>query len=156
METYSNRKYVEIDLSTEIQKQLEDANPDEQRDIAFRYILNHLRHKKCFTHDGRLVKINRRGAQKITHLAPLEKLRATPYLAELIETSQSIGLDDAEHRYFKQFAYYEIIFKLGDRWYAGVLNIGVHKDDTSSLYDLNPFTRIEESRATLSGVHDSG
>ena len=76
---------------------------------------------------------------------PLDKLRATPYLAELIETGQSIGLDDVNHKYFKQFAYYEVIFKLGDKWYAGVLNIGIHKDDTSSLYDLNPFAKIEKA-----------
>lgn|GEM_PF-3385008 len=75
----------------------------------------------------------------------MDKLRATPYLAELIESGKSIGLDNVEHRYFRQFAYYEIVFKLGDKWYAGVLNIGIHKDNTSSLYDLNPFTRIEKA-----------
>jgi hypothetical protein len=32
---------------------------------------------------------------------------------------------------------------------VGVLNIGIHKDDTSSLYDLNPFTKIEKAEPPI-------
>jgi len=154
------RKYVEIDLSADIQKQMDNAaDAKEERRIALDYILQKLR-GEYRTSDGRIVIISTLGAKKITSgNAPLTKLRTTPHLAEFIECGQFRGLIDAEpkkHDRFKQFAFYDVIFKIGNNWYGGVLNIGILKNCESRLYDLNPFEKIEKSGVSQLGIQASG
>ena len=144
-------KYVDVDLSANIQKLLDNAaDAKEERKIALEYILEKLR-GEYRTSDGRLVVISVLGAKKITSgAAPLIKLRTAPHLAELIESGRFSDLIDAEpkkHDRFKQFAFYDVIFKIGDNWYGGVLNIGILKNNESRLYDLNPFEKIEKAES---------
>ena len=140
----NGRKYVDVDLSAEIQKRLSNAaDAKEEERIVRDYVLRELR-GEYHTPDGRIVDITRRGAKKITNGAPVIKLRVTPYLAQLIETGRFQRIIDANHKTYKQFAFYDAVFKIGNNWYGGTLNIGVREDDTSSLYDINPFTKIEE------------
>jgi len=143
------RKYVEVDLSVEIQKQLDSAaDAKEERRIILQYILKHLKGKKYRTSDNRLVEINRLGAKKITHSASLIKLRVAPHLAELIEIGEFQELAGAKpnkQHNFKHFAYYNVIFKVAETWYRGTLNIGVLENGESRLYELNPFREVEET-----------
>ncbi|MDR2728902.1 MAG: hypothetical protein LBB56_07195 [Chitinispirillales bacterium] len=145
----NGRKYVDVDLSAEVQKQLDKAaNAKEERKIIFQYILKYLKDKKYLTTDNRFVEINRLGAKKITHGASLIKLRVTPHLAELIEIGEFQELveakPDKQHK-FKHFAYYNVIFKVADTWYKGTLNIGILENGESRLYELNPFREVEET-----------
>ena len=147
----NGRKYVEIDLSADVQKQMDNAsNAKEERRIALDYILQKLRGEYRAS-DGRFVIISTLSAKKITSgNAPLTKLRTTPYLAELIESGRFRDIIDAvpkKHDRFKQFAFYDVIFKIGDNWYGGVLNIGILKNSESRLYDLNPFEKIEKAES---------
>ena len=143
-------KFVEIDMSAKVQFELGIAgSANKEREIAYNYILENLRGKKYCTPDGRTVDIARRGAKKLTHDAPLTKLRVIPHIPELIEIGQFKGLvSEYNHESFKQFAFYDIIFKIENFWYAGVLNIGIRKDGTSGLYELNPFEEIQKTAET--------
>lgn len=104
----------------------------------FRYILDNLK-GEYLASDGRTVAVNRRGAKEMTTYAPLVKLRVAPELANLIGIGLFRELVDTEHKQFKQFAYYDVVFKIGDKWYEGILNIGVRESGESCLYDVNPF-----------------
>lgn len=143
------RKFVAVDLSAEIQKQLDNAaDAKEERKIILQYILKYLKGQKYLTPDNRLVEINRVGAKKITHGASLVKLRVAPHLAELIEIGEfkelSVAKPDKKHN-FKHFAYYSVIFKVTDQWYKGTLNIGVLENGESRLYELKPFREVEKT-----------
>jgi len=144
-------KYVEIDLSTEIQKLLDNAaDANEERRIMYEYIFKNLRGKYPAS-DGRIVEINKRSAKEMTFQAPIVRLRAAPELAALIEIGQIIDLVDVSgHNIYERFAYYDVIFKIGNAWYNGRLNVGIRKNGESALYTINPFRQIashEEEKA---------
>lgn len=143
----NGQKFVEVDLSTKVQKQLDSAiSAKEQRKIMYSYLCEYLRGEYCAS-DGRTVVINESSVDKITHRASLVKLRAAPHLAELIEVGSFICMVDAIHKKFKSFVYYNIIFKVSDKWYLGKLNIGVRANEESVLYELNKLEEINMEEA---------
>jgi hypothetical protein len=143
----NGKKFIEIDLSAKIQKQLDNAaNAKEQRKIMYDYILEYLRGEYRAL-DGRNIAINKGSADKITHRASIVKLRVAPHLGELIKIGQFIGLVDVTHKKFKQFAYYDVFFKVYDKWYLGRLNIGVRENEESVLHELNKLEEINIEEA---------
>ena len=72
---------VEVDLTADIQKQFDNATPEERRDIAFKYIMDNLRGKYP-TKDGRIVAIEKVGAKKIKNTLNEVKIRVIPELDE--------------------------------------------------------------------------
>lgn len=144
METYIDRKYVVVDLSAKVQEQLNNAaNAKEERKIIYAYIRGYLRGEYCAS-DGRTVIINKSSADKFTNKASKIQLQAAPHLAELIETGQFITLVDVTHKKFNQFAYYDVIFKIGDTMWKGKLNIGVYENGISEAYTLTEFNPIKK------------
>ena len=143
----NNQKVVKINLDTEVQKQLTAAKTSKERQqIAFRYILDNLR-GQYQTSDGRTVSIGRVGANKMTHNDKIEKLRVTPALAEMIKAGEydhSAPGEEKKNKKFEEFAYYKVRVKVGKEIYQGMLNVGIRKDGSSTLYDLRPFYKDGE------------
>ena len=134
-------KIVKVDMDADIQKQLSQAStPKERQKIAYRYIMDNLC-GEYDTADGRTVTISSVGADKITHKDIEVKLRVSPHLAEFLKAGELEKVIDAEHRKFTKFAYYKVDFQLGQDRYTALLNVGVRRDGTSTLYDINPFNK---------------
>ena len=139
----SNIETVEVDLTADIQKQLDNATPEERRNIAFKYIMDNLRGKYP-TKDGRIVAIEKVGAKKIKNTLNEVKIRVIPELDELIKSGQFqyIKADQGDkHKNFVGFAYYKVSFRVGDEVYNGMLNIGIRENGDSTLYELNQISR---------------
>lgn len=137
----SDKKVVEIDLNSEVQKRLDEAKtPKERQQIAFRYIMDNLRGKYTAP-DGRTVAIERVGADKMTYQDIKIKLRVCPSLADMLKVGEFQYITKSEEKKnqkFKEFAYYKVTLKVGDERYNGLLNIGIRGDGSSTLYDLKP------------------
>ena len=135
-------KTIEVDLNSDFQKRLNKAaTPKERQKIAFRYIMDNLRGKYTAS-DGRTVAIERIGADKLTYQDRPDKLRVCPDLAKLIEAGEFDHVAKGEikpNRKFEEFAYYKVRVKMGNEIFNGMLNVGVRKDGSSTLYDLRPF-----------------
>ena len=143
----SLEKIVEVNLDTDIQKKLKNATtPKERQELAFRYIMDNLRGRYP-ARDGRIVAIEKVGADKMSHTFNEIKIRVLPELANMIEAGELEGMVVAKkdngqpHKLFTHFAYYKVLFQLGDHRYIGRLNVGIRKDRSSTLYDLNPFNK---------------
>lgn len=143
----SAEKIVEVDMDAEVQKRLSAAEtPKERQKIAFQYIMDNLRGQYAAS-DGRTVSIERVGADKITHHDMDVKLRVSPHLADFIKAGKLEGVVEAKkedghpHKLFSQFAYYKVAFKIGDDLFFGRLNVGIRKDGSATLYDLNPYQK---------------
>lgn len=139
-------KIVKVNMDSEIQKQFDRATPKERQNIAFRYIMENLRGKYP-AEDGRVVAIEKVGADKISHTLNETKIRVVPELAKLIEAGKLQGVAEAKkdgdksHKLFTHFAYYNVPFKIGADTFVGRLNVGIRTDGSSTLYDLNPFNK---------------
>jgi len=139
-------KIVKVDMNADIQKQFDSATPQERVKIAFKYIMDNLRGKYP-AEDGRVVAIEKVGADKMSHTLNETKIRVLPELAKLIEAGELEGIVDAQkddgksHRLFKKFAYYKVPFQIGKDKYIGRLNVGIRENGSSTLYDLNPFNK---------------
>lgn len=138
------KKIVKVDMVSEVQKQLDNAKtPKERQNIAFRYIMDNLRGQYTAS-DGRTVAIERVGADKMTYKDNKDKLRVCPALAEMIKAGEydhSAKGEDKPHKKFEEFAYYKVGVQMGDEIYNGMLNVGIRKDGSSTLYDLRPFKK---------------
>lgn len=133
----ASRKVVTVKLDSEIQKQFDKATPKEREKIAFDYIMKNLRGKYP-THDGRIVAVERVGADKMTHSFDERKIRVLPELKQLIETGRLRGVIDVEHKLFTQMAYYDVVFQIGGTQYQSRLNVGIRSNGDSTLYDIKP------------------
>ncbi|MDR2090817.1 MAG: hypothetical protein LBP62_04100 [Clostridiales bacterium] len=135
----NGNEYVEVDLSAEVQDHFNKAQTaEEQRKIAFDYIMKNLRGKYP-TNDGRIVEVYARGADKMTHNAPIVKLRVIPELGNLIRAGKYIGTTKkVEHKIYERFAYYDVTVKIGSDFFEARLNIGILGNGVSSLYEINP------------------
>lgn len=135
-------KVVEVDMGADVQKLLSAAKtPKERQKIAFQYIMDNLR-GQYEAPDGRTVAIERVGADKMTYRDNRDKLRVCPALADMIKSGEydhSSPADEKPNKKFDEFAYYKVRVKLGDDVYTGMLNVGIRKDGSSTLYDLRPF-----------------
>lgn len=138
----SAEKIVEVDMDAEVQKLLSEAKtPKERQKIAFQYIMDNLR-GQYEAPDGRTVAIERVGADKMTYRDNRDKLRVCPALADMIKSGEydhSSPADEKPNKKFNEFAYYKVRVKIGDEVYTGMLNVGIRKDGSSTLYDLRPF-----------------
>ncbi|MCX4385072.1 MAG: hypothetical protein OSJ39_04665 [Clostridia bacterium] len=136
------KKVVEVDMDADVQKRLSAAEtPKERQKIAFQYIMDNLR-GQYEAPDGRTVAIERVGADKMTYRDNRDKLRVCPALADMIKSGEydhSSPADEKPNKKFNEFAYYKVRVKIGDEVYTGMLNVGIRKDGSSTLYDLRPF-----------------
>lgn len=135
---------VKINLDADIQKRLDAANTSKERQkIAYRYIMDNLCGEYAAP-DGRTITISSVGADKITHRDIEVKLRVSPSLADLIKTGEFLTVKDSDPKVnpkFVKFAYYKVTFQIGNDRYTGLLNVGIRADNSSTLYDLNPFNK---------------
>lgn len=142
----SDLETVEIDLTSDIQKQLDNATPEGRAKIAYKYIMDNLRGKYP-TKDGREVPIERLGAKKMSHTLYEPKLRATPELGKLLQSGQFMGEENAikengeKHKHFDRFVYYKVSIKIGRENYSAILNVGIRPNNTCTLYDINQFNK---------------
>jgi hypothetical protein len=144
----AGNRYVDVDLTTEIQKELQAANTvEEKRDIAYRYIMDNLRNRYP-TGDGRMVDVWQVSAKKLTHHAPEVRISAIPELVNIITIGTNPEIKDVTHKRFAKFAYYDVLLKVGDTCYTAVMNIGIRKNGESVLYDINQF----EEKAVTSDI----
>lgn len=146
-EAMKARKVVKVKLNTEVQKQIAAAKTSKERQkIAFRYIMDNLR-GRYIASDGRTVAIERVGASKITSVDRKDKLQACPALADMIKAGEydhSAKGEDKPNKRFEEFVYYKVRVKVSNEIYRGMLNVGVRKDGSSTLYDLRPFDKEEK------------
>lgn len=135
------KKVVKVDMDTDVQKRLDVAKtPKERQKIAYRYIMDNLCGEYAAP-DGRTIAISSVGADKITHRDISVKLRVSPQLADFLRVGEFQGIKEVEHKKFVKFAYYKVAFQIGNDRYTGLLNVGIRADNSSTLYDLNPFTK---------------
>lgn len=120
-------RVIKVNLSSDIQKQFDKATPKERQKIAFDYIMKNLRGKYP-THDGRIVAIERVGADKMIHSFDERKIRVLPELKSLIDAGRLRGVIDVQHKLFSQMAYYDVEFAIGKTCYKTRLNIGIRKN----------------------------
>jgi len=149
IKTDSNgNQYVDVDLTTDIQKKLWSADSiNERRRIAYYYIMGNLRGEYP-TNDGRTVSINQRSANELTHGAPDIRIKVIPELVNIIKAGNRLAIKDAVHKQFSQFAYYDVLLKVGDEYYTANINIGIRKSGESVLYQINQF----DEKATPSNI----
>lgn len=139
-----DKSIVKVDINSEIQKRLNAAEtPKERQFIAFRYIMDNLRGQYAAS-DGRTVAIERVGADKMTYKDNPDKLRVCPALADMIKAGaydHSAKGENKPNKKFEEFAYYKVRVQMGGEIYNGMLNVGIRKDGSSTLYDLRPFKK---------------
>ena len=142
MKTTDNTNTVVVDLSSDIQLKFDNATPKQRQDIAYKYIMDNLR--GCYkATDGRIVSINKKSADKLSHTPDELKIRVTSSLADAIEKAEFIGTATATHGKFDNFAYYQIIFNIGGKLYSGVINVGILlREKSAVLYTVNQLTEI--------------
>lgn len=141
-EVSNGETVFKVNLDSDIQREFDRATPKERQKIAFDYIMRHLRGKYPMG-DGRIVAIERVGADKMTHSFDERKIRVLPELKSLIEIGHLRGVIDVEHKLFSQMAYYDIEFQINDNVYKARLNVGIRSNGDSTLYDIKP---IEETK----------
>ncbi len=134
---------MKVNLDDEIQKRLDKATPKERPKIAFDYIMKNLRGKYP-AQDGRIVAVERVGADKMTHSFDERKIRVLPELKTLIESGRLRGVIDIQHKLFSQMAYYDIEFEIGKFRYKAKLNVGIRKNGDSTLYEIKPIEDIKK------------
>lgn len=143
----SMKKVVKIDMNADVQKRLNAAKTAKERQqIAFRYIMDNLR-GQYEALDGRTVAIERVGADKMTYRDNKDKLRVCPALADMIKAGEydhSAPAEEKANKKFEEFAYYKVSVKMGEEVYTGMLNVGIRKDGSSTLYDLRPFHKEDK------------
>lgn len=130
-------RVVVVDMDANIQKRFNTATPKERQGIAFDYIMQNLRGKYP-AHDGRVVSIERVGADKMTHTFDERKIRVVPALKALIDAGRLLGVVDVQHKKFVQMAYYDVKFEIGNSRYKARLNVGIRANGDSTLYDIKP------------------
>lgn len=131
---------VKVNLDKSVQKMFDQATPQERAKIAFKYIMDNLRGKFPAS-DGRTISIEKVGAKKMTHTLYEPKIRVVPELHDLIKAGRLEEIKEVDHKIFKQFAYYNVLFSIGNENYNAVLNVGIRDNGDSSLYDINQFKR---------------
>lgn len=131
-------KVCKINLNSEIQKEFDKATPKERANLAKQYILDNLR-GNYKTQDFIDINISRKTAKEITHTMNELKLRVAPELGNLINVGKLVDVKPATHGSFKDFLYYSVDFKIKDKKYNAILNIGVDKNNICILYDVNQF-----------------
>ncbi len=129
---------VEINLNTDIQKQFDKATRKERQKLAYKYIMDNLRGKYP-TSDGREVFVQKVGADKMTNNAKEIKIRILPELASLIKNGNFYRTIKVEHKIFTDFAYCKVDFKIRNRTFEALLNIGIRSNGESTLYEINKF-----------------
>jgi hypothetical protein len=157
-----NDGVVEIRLDSEYQKAIDNAKTaNEQRKIAFDYIKDNLK-GVYIANDNREINIQNVTAKKITHNAPVTKLRMVENLAEMVEAGELQGVTPTpNHPKFREFVYYNTDIKfITDNEvleYSARLNVGVRANGESVLYDINPYSKKssalpDNGRSTLTEV----
>lgn len=140
--TTIKEQIVEVDMDADVQKLLSAVETSKERQkIAFKYIMDNLR-GQYEAPDGRTVAIERVGADKMTYRDNKDKLRVCPALADLIKVGEydhSSPSDEKANKKFEEFAYYKVRVKIGGEVFTGMLNVGIRKNGSSTLYDLRPF-----------------
>lgn len=144
--TEDGGKYVQVDTDQDI---FEGKTKKEQIKIAHDYILQKFREQGLIK-DNEAVNVTKRTANEYTHPSKSlptrkydAKIKASTELDNLLEISKYIksGKDDGRHPFAKDgWDYYETVFKIGDKTYSGLLNIG-KSPQGKLLYDI---TEIEE------------
>ena len=80
---YEEKRVVNIDLSSDIQKKFDNATPKERTKIAYNYIKSNLRGAYKARNNVE-INIHESTANKISHTLYEPKIRTTPQLAEII------------------------------------------------------------------------
>lgn len=144
LKSTSQDNVVEVDMSAEVQKQLSAAQtPKERQEIAFRYIMDNLRGRYPMN-DGRIVAVERVGADKMAHSYDERKIRVLPELKKLIDAGRLRGVIDVQHRLFAQIAYYDVEFRINNERYKARLNVGIRSNGDSTLYDIKPIEQAKK------------
>ena len=132
--------YIEIDLSTDIQKKFNNADKKERTKIAREYILNNLRGKYLSINDIE-INISRKTAKEIVNTAFEPKIRVSPELVKIITLSYFVETKKATHGTFNRFLYYKTYLSIGKEKYSAILNVGVDRLNNCTLYDINQFKK---------------
>ena len=147
IQTDSNgKKYVNVDTDQDI---FEGKNLSEQTKIAKKYILDNFRGKEIIKDDNN-VSVTTKTANEYTHpkttlqkTSKKAKLQASTELDNLLEVSKYkySTQDDGRHSFAKDgWDYYETIFKVGNNYYTGLVNIAKN-GNKKMLYDITKIKR---------------
>lgn len=140
IEKVGNRKCVVIDLDSSIQVELNNLTPKQRQTRIEKYI------KEQFSkidYNGDTLHITGKTARKITNTYKEEKIRAVAQVKELVESSEFIETKNIEHKLFSEMSYLKTLFRIGNNYYEGQLNIGFHKASKQlQIYELNKIKEV--------------
>lgn len=144
VEDVYGKKYVELDLDSEEQKRLDNKSPREMKREVKRILEDKYRGKNISDNNS-FVTITSTDISKMTNSTYEHKLRILPELKDLLEVSKFIKYENSEHAKFSGFFYFRTNYKILDKAYTGVMNIGISKNDyTIREYELNQIDEIKK------------
>lgn len=140
-ETKNGKKYVEIDFDSKIQQELNSLSPRERQKKVEKYIREYF---SKLDYNNQTILITGKTADKLTNTLKEEKIRAVAQINELLNISKYIETKETSHRLFDKIAYLDTMFKVGNTYYNGIINLGFHRETkTLQLYELNQIKKVD-------------
>lgn len=135
----NGEQQVVIDLTSELQKQLDGKNKEERKKIVEQYLKNKFVGKRFAFPSNIIATLSNKDVKKISNDFNITKQRALLQFNELLDVAKFVDSKDVEHKSFNKFYYYEVKFVLNDEIYSATLNIGQVKTNEldKHIYELN-------------------
>ena len=149
---FSESDVLNLDLSSDLQKELTNATPEQRGKIVERELkMQILRLGEYTLNDGTKAIIDNTDIRKIGHSKYEPKNRASVMMDKLVKKAKLDGeAHNVEHPKFTDFKYYKVIVKLGEDLFECTLNIGLGKfDNKYHIYDVNQFNEKRKSGSPI-------
>ena len=148
-------KYVNVDVE---QAQFDGKSLEEKRALAKKVILDKFARNIIGYKEGAPVVGTARGAKEYAYAdkryytkeAKNAKMRASTELDSLLDVSKFIEHSDYEEVKERHpeavggFDQYKILFKVGDDWYVGIVNV-MNQENVRTLYDITKIRSIDQN-----------
>ena len=157
-------KYVEVDTDQHI---FDGVPKSKYAKVARNYIKNHFFGE--YFGEKKDITVTKVGAGKYAHSGETmnrnirnTKMRAATELNNLIDAGEYLDwTDDKKNHAFAQggFEYYRTIFKLGNEWFEGNVNVAINEVGFKQVYDINkikvlPPAKLHQLKANALGKMD--
>lgn len=152
IETDEKGEYLKIDLSDEVQKELDSLKGENRAKFVEKFINSAFRNVPFEMDNGKTAYVTGTGAKKMAHSFFEPKQNAALALDKLLSAAKFFTADnDVEHKKFDSFDYFNARVKIGDEMYTCVVNVGTTKGGgLYQVYDINQFKNEKDSPTGVS------
>lgn len=150
-------KYVNVDTDQDIFSGI--AKKDYNK-IAKMYINDYLKGDTLLSNSDIAI-IDSKSANKYTNPGKkqpnfVEKMKLTPELKNVLAISEKIdvSLPTKDNSKYSNWEYYQFDFKINDKTFSGLVNIGIDKNGNKHFYEVNNIHNLDTQKRT-SGISET-